>query len=118
DSGDEDSDSDDDRDDGMVLDGENGFSGHNVGNHSDFDDDEVSLDLRDSDEETEAGTAMDGENLTKEQLEDEIRKIKEAHAEDEEFPDEVDTPLDVPARTRFAKYRGLKSFRTSSWDPK
>ncbi|KAF5190910.1 pre-rRNA-processing protein TSR1-like protein, partial [Thalictrum thalictroides] len=58
DSGDEDSDSDDDRDDGMVLDGENGFSGHNVGNHSDFDDDEVSLDLRDSDEETEAGTAM------------------------------------------------------------
>ncbi|KAJ8538175.1 hypothetical protein K7X08_014715 [Anisodus acutangulus] len=113
------SESENEEDDGMVLDeGENAFNSQGHMDEFELDDDQASLSLE-SDEETETHSMMmDPENLTKEQIEDEIRKIKEAHAEDEEFPDEVDTPLDVPARKRFAKYRGLKSFRTSSWDPK
>lgn len=39
-----------------------------------------------------------------------MKKLKEARI-DEMWPDEIDTPLDVPARTRFQKFRGLESFR-------
>ncbi|GFY72718.1 pre-rRNA-processing protein TSR1 homolog [Trichonephila inaurata madagascariensis] len=33
------------------------------------------------------------------------------------FPDEQDTPVDVKAYVRYQKYRGLKNFRSSPWDP-
>lgn len=117
DTDDEDGASENDNQDGaaMVID-EQDHSDHG-GDFSDID--AVSHFTEKFDEETVGGTEMaDDENLTKEQIEAEIKKIREANAEDEEFPDEVETPVDVPAKKRFAKYRGLKSFRTSSWDPK
>lgn len=50
--------------------------------------------------------------------EEEVKKVREAAKTDALFPDEVDTPIDQPARIRFARYRGLKSLRTGEWDPK
>lgn len=45
------------------------------------------------------------------------RDRKREEEDDMQFPDEVDTPMDVRARLRFQRYRGLRSFRTSPWDP-
>ncbi|KAJ2777334.1 ribosome biogenesis protein tsr1 [Coemansia interrupta] len=44
-----------------------------------------------------------------------LTRQRESH-DDAQFPDELDTPMDVPARQRFARFRGLQSFRTSPWD--
>lgn len=47
-----------------------------------------------------------------------LAKRRNAEDEDARFPDEMDTPADRSARERFARFRALKSFRTSPWDAK
>jgi len=51
-------------------------------------------------------------------LEEQWRKRREAERDEINFPDEVNLDPSESARKRFAKYRGLKSFRASYWDPK
>ena len=50
------------------------------------------------------------------QLADYRAQRKNAADEDLEFPDEIELHPNVLARERLARYRGLKSLRTSTWD--
>ena len=56
------------------------------------------------------------ERMTDEERLEEMTKLKDMSEEEMWNPDMVDTPVNLPARQRFAKYRGMKSFNTGKWD--
>ncbi|CAK4074489.1 unnamed protein product [Aphanomyces euteiches] len=73
-----------------------------------------------ADAKTDAGDDDDDMSLGDDD-QDEATRAKERaalQAEHQAFPDEVDVPADSLGKDRFARYRGMKSFRTSPWDPK
>ncbi|XP_054429303.1 pre-rRNA-processing protein TSR1 homolog isoform X2 [Pteronotus mesoamericanus] len=112
----------------LDEDGESGGEGDEYDGieHEDFMEEESQDESSEKEEEEECETMTIGESvhddLYDEKVDEEaeekmLEKYKQERLE-EMFPDEVDTPRDVAARIRFQKYRGLKSFRTSPWDPK
>ncbi|KAI3657534.1 hypothetical protein MP638_003729 [Amoeboaphelidium occidentale] len=58
----------------------------------------------------------DDDELTKEEEEERRKEFRQRMEEEKEFPDEVEVPANQSAKSRFRKYRGLQSFKTSSWE--
>lgn len=59
---------------------------------------------------------LDDKEAARAREEDAERRAREA--DDVLYPDEFELHHGIAARRRLAKYRGLKSFRTSPWDPR
>lgn len=83
----------------------------------DSEEEEPMDDLKSEAGETTASEMMFDDGIDEDINMAEVEKYRKER-ENAQWPDEVDTPMDMPARIAFQKYRGLKSFRTSTWDPK
>ncbi|MBW0475139.1 hypothetical protein O181_014854 [Austropuccinia psidii MF-1] len=106
----------------IQLDGQEDNSDHQIDHDSEEEEEEMEeLQVNDQPSSSKEVHFVDLPDETEQadlaQYRADRQRERDRAKEDEEFPDEIDTPLDIPARQRFARYRGMKSFRTSEWDP-
>ncbi|OAL39268.1 hypothetical protein AYO20_01586 [Fonsecaea nubica] len=81
---------------------------------SEYPQSEMNLDNDDDEEDNDA--PLEAEEEARQLAEFRASRRKREAEEDLEFPDEIELHPDVLARERLAKYRGLKSLRTSEWN--
>mmetsp|Transcript_25123 Transcript_25123/g.28905 ORF Transcript_25123/g.28905 Transcript_25123/m.28905 type:complete len:468 (-) Transcript_25123:13-1416(-) len=87
----------------QVLDGQDPKSEPDV-----VDDDEEEFSLGDDLQSQMNKTSFRHEKFT---------NLEKRQRDEMDFPDEVDTPTDQPARERFANYRSVLNLRSCNWDP-
>lgn len=88
---------------------------------NDFDHGELAKELNQKSSASVATNAMDlddANEISEEERRALVEQRRKQQREDQEFPDEVQVNDDEKARDRFARYRSLKSFKKSYWDPK
>ena len=87
----------------------------------DFDHGELAKELNKKSSASVATNTMDlddANEISEEERRALIEQRRKQQQEHQEFPDEVQIGEDEKARDRFARYRSLKSFKKSHWDPK